>query len=165
MSQLDAVKAVRDEAEEVCLYMEGQLEGIVVEANGELVKVRVKHHGECSHCGACAGDMALLLDARCPGGASVGDRVLVDVPATEGLKSAFVIYVLPLLGAAAGWGAGLFIAWLMKSETQWPSIALCVAGVVCSLLYLGRYDKLVAARTGLPNAVRCNASEVTTKRD
>lgn len=147
--------------------MEEQLEGIVVEVDGEIVKVRIKRHGECDHCGACAGDLASLLEARCEGGASVGDRVLVTFPETAGLKSAFVVYMLPLLAAAAGWGAGLFLTRLFKSDAVWPQAALCVAAVVCSLLYLKRYDRLLAKRAVLPTAVRVggNICEDTTKRD
>ena len=147
--------------------MEGHVEGIVVEADGELVKVRIKHHGECSHCGACGGDLAMLLDARCEGGASVGDRVFLELPETDGLKSAFVVYLLPLLAAAGGWFAGVLATGFFKSDAQWPQIALCVAAVIGSLLYLKRYDRLLAKRAVLPTAVRVggNFCEVTTKRD
>lgn len=147
--------------------MVDHVEGIVVEVDGEIVKVRIKHHGECHHCGACGGDLAMLLEARCEGGAKVGDRVLVDLPETEGLKSAFVVYLLPLIGAAAGWGAGELATWLLDSGAQWPQPALCVLAVVGSLFYLKRYDRLLARRTALPTAVRVggNIGEVTTKRD
>lgn len=146
--------------------MEDRVEGIVVEVQGELVKVRVKHHGECSHCGACGGDLAMLLEARCEGGASIGDHVSVDLPEQDGLKSAFIVFLLPLFGAAAGWGAGFLAARLLKTDSQWPQAALCAAFVAASLLFIRRYDRLLAKRTALPKAVRLgNASEVTTKRD
>jgi len=144
--------------------MEGRVEGIVVEANGDIVKVRIKQHGECSHCGSCGGDLALLVDARCPGGAPLGARVSVDMPEADGVKSAFVVYLLPLLGAAAGWLAGTPAAWLLNIPPLWPSTAFCAVGFILSMLYLLRYERMMAGRQELPPATLLDGNSDATKK-
>ncbi len=137
-------------------FMESHVEGVVVEVSGEFVKVRVKRHGECSSCGACEGDLGVLLDAHCPK-AAVGDRVAIDLPSSLRLRSAFVIFLLPFFVAAAGWCLGGFLARISGVGVAWAPWAFCLAGVVASLLYIRSYDKLLAKRSEPPKAVRIDA--------
>jgi len=88
--------------------MQNQQEGIVLELQGSVAKVKTARHNDCDSCGACPGNSAMILDARNPLGARVGQRVLIEIQQINMLKAAFIVYVLPLLAIFAGAVAGHF---------------------------------------------------------
>ena len=88
----------------------------------------------------------MLLEARCPEGAQLGSKVALDLPERLSLKAAFVVFLLPLAAALAGFGAGMLVA------QGWIPYAMGIGFGLASLVYLKRYDKLLAGKNELPLA-------------
>ena len=122
--------------------MAEDLEGIVIAIEGTLARVKASRHSDCDNCGACPGDSAMVLDARNPLNAVIGQKVLLEIPETGMLKAAFIVYVMPLLasavGAIAGGAAGTNIA------PDYSTAGQIIGGLflfLCSLYAVFRYDR------------------------
>ena len=91
-----------------------QQEGIVVEVEGRIAKVKTSRHNDCENCGACPGNSAIVISAFSPMQVKPGQRVVVEVQEINMLKAAFVVYLMPLLaiflGALEGHGIAGYIA-------------------------------------------------------
>ncbi len=126
--------------------MDSRIEGVVVEADSGNAKVRVSRHGDCSNCGACPGDSALLLDAVNGLGAAPGQHVFLEMPDTGMVKSAFVVFTLPLLailaGAMAGYGASSFLG---DAKTALEALGATLFFAL-AVLYIRRFDRAAARR-------------------
>jgi sigma-E factor negative regulatory protein RseC len=116
--------------------------GIIVEAEGVMAKIKATRHGDCKNCGACPGDDAMLVEARNPIEAKVGQRVAFLIPEVNMLQAAFTVYMLPLaaiaLGAVAGWYAA------QSTGTQAVTMYEIIGGVIgfgLSLVYIKLYDR------------------------
>lgn len=120
------------------------------------VKVRVRRVGMCATCGKCAslaeltGPGEMLVEALNPAGALPGDLVKLEMKASDVVKAAAVVYVMPLVGLAGGYLVGCLAWWLFRLLS--PSFgaeflgtafgaAGAVAGVLIWYLYLKRYDR------------------------
>mgnify|MGYP000935026625 CR=1 FL=1 len=116
--------------------------GIVVEVNGNMAKVRATRHGDCKNCGACPGDNAMIVDARNPVGAKVGQNVTFEIQEVNMLQAAFIVYMLPLvaifLGAVAGWYAANRMG--SQSVVTFHVIG-CIIAFALSVLYIKIFDK------------------------
>lgn len=116
-------------------------EGIVISVEGDLARVRTSRHNDCENCGACPGNSAMVLDARNPLGAKPGQRVMIEVQAVGMLKSAFVVYILPLLAIVAGAVAGSWVAEKYASEPIWFQAAGAALAFAGSIGYIKFFDK------------------------
>lgn len=91
-------------------------EGIVVEIEGHKAMVKAGRHAECENCGACPGSGSAIIAVQNDLGATIGQRVLFEIPEEQPVKGAFLIFVLPLLSIFAGaWLGGLICAALSVS--------------------------------------------------
>lgn len=76
-------------------------EGIVKAVNGEMCTVAVTRKsacGEgCAHCGGCAEAGVRQCVAKNTVGADVGDRVIIETSDKYLLKTAFLVYIMPIL--------------------------------------------------------------------
>lgn len=116
--------------------------GLVVEAEGCMAKVKATRHGDCKNCGACPGDDAMLVEARNPVGAKVGQRVAFLIPEVNMLQAAFTVYMLPLVAIALGAVAGWYAA--QGAGTQAVTMYQIIGGAIgfgCSLVYIKLYDR------------------------
>lgn len=116
--------------------------GIVVEAEGSMAKVRATRHGDCKNCGACPGDDAMLVEARNPVGAKVGQRVAFLIPEVNMLQAAFTVYMLPLVAIALGAVAGWYVS--QQTGTQSAVMYQVIGGAIgfgLSLVYIKLYDR------------------------
>ncbi|MGE5628360.1 MAG: SoxR reducing system RseC family protein [Solirubrobacterales bacterium] len=116
--------------------------GIVVEVHGNMAKVRATRHGDCKNCGACPGDNAMILDARNPIGAKVGQNVTFEIQEVNMLQAAFIVYILPLVAIFLGAMAGGYAANNIGSN----SIVTfqVIGGIIAfalSVLYIKFFDK------------------------
>lgn len=84
--------------------------GIVLEASESFAKVKVNRHGDCSNCGACPGDSAMVIDAKNKICAKPGQRVLLKIPEFNVIKAAFIVYMLPIIAAVLGFLSGYGIS-------------------------------------------------------
>ena len=75
--------------------------GIVIEECGNLCKVSVKRKSACGeNCASCKAACSAgehICEAKNPVGAKVGDRVSLETDSNKVLKSAFLVYILPIL--------------------------------------------------------------------
>lgn len=121
--------------------MNMQQEGIVISTDGEMARVRTSRHNDCENCGACPGNSAIVLDARNPLGARPGQSVLLEVQEVGFLKSAFIVYMLPLIATALGAMAGGYVAGRLAQEALWFQVAGAVAAFAAAVLYIRYFDK------------------------
>lgn len=77
-------------------------EGIVVKLNGNTATVKIKRSSACGHdCGECnlCKNPDIEVDILNPINAKIGDKVKIGTDTAEVLKSAFLLYMLPIIGA------------------------------------------------------------------
>jgi sigma-E factor negative regulatory protein RseC len=123
--------------------MKREEEGLVIEAIGEIAKVKAGRHNECSSCGACPGDNAMVMNVRNCAGAKPGQRVAFEVRETNMLKSAFIVFVLPLIAIALGTVVG---GWLGQQIGLWTIVFKVLGAVIAftiSVWYIKSFDKSV----------------------
>ncbi len=121
--------------------MEKQQEGIVIEVQGDLARVKTSRHNDCENCGACPGNSAIVLDARNPLGAKPGQRVAIEIQEINMLKAAFIVYVLPLIAAFAGAVTGNWLADRLGYEAVWFQIGGGLIFFVVAILYIRFFDR------------------------
>lgn len=127
--------------------MEGQQEGVVLSIENGLAKVKTSRHNDCENCGSCPGNAAIVLDARNPLGAKPGQRVIIEVKEAEMLKSAFIVYMLPLIAIFAGAMLGGYLAERLASEALWFQVGGGGVAFVSSVYYIKFFDR--KARTNI----------------
>ncbi len=114
---------------------------IAVDSDGGTVTVAMKRTSACERCGACItvlnNDSEMRIVAKNECGASVDDRVHVELRAESFLRAALILYGLPLAGfltgcllgsligyAPAAFGCGILLAGaaygiIRKLEPRW----------------------------------------------
>lgn len=125
--------------------MDKQQEGMVIELAGEMARIKTSRHNDCENCGACPGNSAVVLEARNPLGAKVGQRVVIEVQEIGMLKAAFIVYILPLLAIFVGALAGYYLAEYLRQEVLWFEVSGGLIAFVFSILYIKYFDS--SART------------------
>ena len=77
-------------------------EGIVIRTNGKDAIVKIKRSSACGHdCGECNLCKNPDIEVKILNtiGAGVGDRVKIGTDTSKVLKDAFLLYMLPIIGA------------------------------------------------------------------
>jgi len=121
--------------------------GVVVEVNGNLAKVKAARHGDCDNCGACPGDNAIMMDVQNTISAKPGQRVTFVVHNTSMVIAAFVVYVLPIVTAAAGAVIGWFIANALGLPLVPFQVGGGIIGFCLALIIIKLYDKAMKKDT------------------
>jgi len=121
--------------------MNKEATGIVLEIIDTIAKVKVNRHGECSNCGACPGDSAMVLDVKNKMCAKPGQRVIVEIPEVNVIKAAFIVYLLPIITTASGFLIGLFIANISGINSTIMEIISSIAFLILSIVIIKRFDK------------------------
>lgn len=116
-------------------------EGIVIEGEGSVVKVKVGRHNDCNNCGACPGNSMVVLDVQNPIGAKPGQRVTFEVKETNAVKGAFIVFMLPLIAVFIG----AFIGGKIASSISLGLVPCQIAGAIIAfilvLVYIKIYEK------------------------
>lgn len=108
--------------------------GKVIKADGDTLSVCFERPEMCQHCGACGHKQESLVKIK--GQAQAGDRVLVDMPEAQLLRTSLFTYLVPILSLLLG----LLIGSRITESEQ--GAALC--GLVClilSLAFVILYDR------------------------
>ncbi len=121
--------------------MNKQQEGIVIAVADGLARVKTSRHNDCENCGACPGNAAIVLDARNPLGARPGQRVMVEVQEVGMLKSAFIVYMLPLIAMFIGAVAGGYLADRLAQVAIWFQVGGAALAFGMALLYIKYFDR------------------------
>lgn len=116
-------------------------EGVVIQIDGTIAKVKANRHGDCKNCGACPGDNATVLDVENSLGAKPGQRVVFEMKETNMLKAAFVVYILPLIAIFLGSIGGLWVAQKLGQPIKIFQIGGAVLGFIVSIAYVKVFDK------------------------
>ncbi len=124
-------------------------EGIIVELNGGMAKVAITPKFACAHCAARAvctqsGDR-VYTEALNPLGAQVGDLVKVEMPAKSVYGSAFLVFFMPLVVLALGFGLARRVGLPQGISIL---VGICLAGGWFVLL--GRIEKRKSQRRPRP---------------
>lgn len=77
--------------------MKDNKEGIVVEINNNIAKVKLGKHSDCESCGACPGSQNVFIDAENKVSAKVGQRVFLEIKEVSMVKASFFTFILPLI--------------------------------------------------------------------
>lgn len=111
--------------------------GIVIEVREHSAVVEMARRPTCSHCGLCklGAQEKMQVEAENAVGARVNDRVKVSVPSPVILKSAFIVYMVPLIALFTGFFAGTYVLGEKGGVVVGISSAL---GVIIGLHF---YDK------------------------
>lgn len=115
-------------------------EGIVIKVHGDLCEVSVRRKtacGEnCASCKAPCGAREQLCVAKNVLGAAVGDRVAIEMDSRKVLKSAFLVYILPILVFL------MIFAIISESGGSPRASAICSAtAAIAVFVWLRTYDK------------------------
>ena len=125
--------------------MQKLIEGVVLEVSGEIAKVKINRHSECSNCGACPGDSAMVLEVTDTIGVKAGQRVQIESKETNMLFAAFVIYLFPLIDI----GIGIYLGYVLSnifslSKALMMTIGGALLGLI-SILIIKRLDMTLQA--------------------
>ena len=124
-----------------------QEEGLVLETQEGMARIRVGRHAECVSCGACAGAQNIVVDAVNGLGAQPGQRVKFELQEAHVLTGAFVVFILPLLaagmGAVLGWQLELMQGMEAVGKEGIPDFAIGggILFFLLSLLGVKLYDR------------------------
>ncbi len=119
-------------------------EGIVVEIQGDLAKVKAMRHGDCKNCGACPSDDATVLMVRNPIEAKPGQKVSFEMKQDNMLKAAFVVYILPLVAIFIGVGLGYYVSLYTGLNEILCQILGVGISIAISVIAIKKYDTLTA---------------------
>ena len=131
--------------------MDKQHEGIVLETDGGVARIKASRHNDCESCGSCPGNNAIVLVARNPVGAQRGQRVVFEIQQISMLKSAVVVYAVPVLGTIAGAVVGWYFGTEMMgiNDPFWLQMGGGTIACVLSLLYVRYYDRKARTRADM----------------
>lgn len=105
---------------------------------GNLAEVISIPNTSCGGCRGCvkkpSGEMIVL--ARNGIGAAAGERVEIEISDTEGVKSAFLVFIFPIIGLLVGYFSGQAV---FASESAGVVVSLLFASAAFLLISL--YDK------------------------
>ncbi|MDD5131768.1 MAG: SoxR reducing system RseC family protein [bacterium] len=110
--------------------------GRVIRIEGSRAIVEMDRHCACAHCGICttgSQDTMEIVAENSPG-SKVNDLVKVAVSGPVILRSAFIVYIIPLFGLVLGYLAGRHIS------GEKLGVVLGISGVALILLGLHFYD-------------------------
>mgnify|MGYP001090948900 FL=1 len=116
--------------------------GRVVKVENGVAEVEMERTSACARCGICllsSGDKPILY-AKDSLGVRPGDEVTVSMESKEVLKTAFLIYLFPLVGLIAGYFLGVKVF-----RTEATGILFAGVGFFAALYLLYRYDKRLKA--------------------
>ncbi|MBP2653268.1 MAG: SoxR reducing system protein RseC [Firmicutes bacterium] len=134
--------------------MQGEQEGIVIAIENGMAKVKTSRHSDCENCGSCPGNTAIVLDALNPVGAEPGQRVLVEVEEVSMLKSAFIVYMLPLIAVFGGIMVGGYLAEILNASPGWFQFAGAILAFAGSGFYIRCFDRHAKNNTKMQPVVK-----------
>lgn len=111
--------------------------GRVVKIDELQALVEMNRHSACAHCGICTlgnqDKMEILANNNL--GAKVNDQVKVAVSGPVILKSAFVVYIIPLFGLVLGYLLGRYLG------GEKLGVVVGIGGALLVLFSLHYYDR------------------------
>ena len=113
--------------------------GFVKSVSGDLCEVVVSRKSACGeNCASCRGACKMkkqVCTAKNEAGAEIGDHVIIEMDSTKILKSAFLVYIFPLLIFL-----GIFCA-TAQMYSQMSATIFATAAAVIVFICLHFFDK------------------------
>ena len=134
--------------------MKDRLEAVVVDNNNDQAQVRLERHSDCNNCGACGGQNIVLMEAENRIGARSGQHVEIELRNQNILKSAFIVFILPLSAILAGAVAGF---WSYRFLHYGETLLEVTGGIIfflLSVVYIKYIDKKITNQKNRPRIVR-----------
>ena len=116
-------------------------QGLVIEVNDDVAKIKVGRHSDCSNCGACPGSDVVIISASNKIGAKVGQRVAFEVKEVNVLIGAFTVFILPLIAASVGVLLGTFIGQYIGSNINIFQIVGGIIAFLLSMIFVKLFDR------------------------
>jgi sigma-E factor negative regulatory protein RseC len=116
-------------------------QGLVIEVDNDIAKIRVGRHSDCKNCGACPGDNSIIISANNVVGAKPGQRVAFEMKDVNVLRAAFVVFIFPLIAAFIGVLLGMFIGDYLQQDGFYYEIFGGIITFALSLIFVKAFDK------------------------
>lgn len=113
--------------------------GRVIRIEGQQAIVAMNRHSACAHCGICTAGSQDKMEITADNtlGSQVNDLVKVAVSGAVILKSAFIVYIIPLFGLVLGYFVG------RRVGGEKLGVVMGVSGVGLVLYGLHYYDRKI----------------------
>ena len=135
--------------------MKKEQQGIVIELNGNIAKVKVARHSHCENCGACPGSSAMIVEVINDIGAREGQKVIFQIKEEGMVKAAFIVYLLPLLLVIVGVVIGSLISRFINADTFSFQVAGGIVGFIVSIAVIIYYEKVYKSNVNrLPKIIK-----------
>lgn len=109
--------------------------GLVVELKNEYAVVNIQRKSACGSCKACelgkSGLSEINVNVKNTLGATIGDRVMIQMQTPDVLKAAFTVYMIPLMALLIG-VTGTYA--LQQKTGNHNEMTMMLVGVVMMLL-------------------------------
>lgn len=116
-------------------------QGLVIEVNNDIAKVRVGRHSDCKNCGGCPGNDSIIICADNKIGAKPGQRVAFEVKDTNVISSAFIVFILPLIAVFVGVMIGEFIGENFGFNVPMFQVIGGIVALALSIISIRVFDK------------------------
>lgn len=95
-------------------------EGVVVAINGNMAKVKMEAKKGCDGCSLCSrvSETEMVLDAMIQKPVNIGDRVSITIKRGTIVKTAFILYMFPIMGLIGGYYFGRFFESLVHIQNR-----------------------------------------------
>jgi sigma-E factor negative regulatory protein RseC len=132
------------------------VEGIVIETNDKMAKVKVNVHESCCNCGACMGESLLILNASNTIGAETGQHVSIVLKHNNAFIAVLVMYIMPVFMVLCGVLIGTLIAFFVKEPIMIPAFLCGVIFFVISIVIIKHFDAYFRADEGEVRIIKVN---------
>lgn len=130
-------------------------QGLVIEVNNDVAKIRVGRHSDCKNCGACPGNDSIIISANNKIGAKPGQRVSFEVKEANFLGATFIVFILPLIALFIGVMLGKFIGENLGLSIPMFQVIGGIIALALAIIIIKRVDKNTRLnRKSLPVIVR-----------
>lgn len=127
--------------------------GTAIAVDDRKVTVLVKRTAACDRCGRCthpqfalADNSNLTIEAISAGDIRLGDTVELEMDSRDFLKASFLVWLLPVVAAASGYGLGWLLGSALGNSGMWGGV-FSLGSLALSFAWLHQYDKS-AQRSG-----------------
>lgn len=130
-------------------------QGLVIEVNNGVAKIKVGRHSDCKNCGACQGSDSIIISANNKIGAKPGQRVSFEVKEANFLGATFIVFILPLIALFIGVMLGEVIGKSMGLSITIFQVIGGIIALVLSIIIIRKVDKNAKlSKKSLPVIVR-----------
>ena len=113
-------------------------EGEVVAVHGNKAAVKIKANKSCKKCHLCKriSSTEMIVDAFMQRPVSKGERVVIAIRPGTIVKSAVILYILPLMGLIIGYYFGKFISAFFHIRVKGELFPACIALIFLFLSFI-----------------------------